>query len=101
MDVDCSLYSISWWWRVLAAAEPIAHFVSAPPLYGEADPQAMAFNALSQSFMHWGFLAWAILGGLSSIVLMHLHYDKGLPLKPRTLLYPVLGDKAINGGLAT
>eukprot|EP00487_Bulimina_marginata_P011861 TRINITY_DN7767_c0_g1_i1.p1 TRINITY_DN7767_c0_g1~~TRINITY_DN7767_c0_g1_i1.p1 ORF type:complete len:107 (+),score=47.78 TRINITY_DN7767_c0_g1_i1:157-477(+) len=65
-----------------AAAEPIAHFVSAPPLYGNADPQAMAFNALSQSFMHWGFLAWAILGGLSSIVLMHLHYDKGLPLKP-------------------
>ncbi len=80
-----------------AAAEPIAHFVSAPPLYGEASPRASAINALSQSFMHWGFLAWAILGCLSSIVLMHLHYDKGLPLKPRTLLYPVLGDRAING----
>ncbi|MBW3696016.1 BCCT family transporter [Vibrio sp. T187] len=82
-----------------AAAEPIAHFVSAPPIYGEASPQQMATNALSQSFMHWGFLAWAILGGLSSIVLMHLHYDKGLPLKPRTLLYPVFGDKAIHGWL--
>ncbi|WP_321462941.1 BCCT family transporter [uncultured Vibrio sp.] len=80
-----------------AAAEPIAHFVTAPPLYGDASPKTAAINALSQSFMHWGFLAWAILGGLSSIVLMHLHYDKGLPLKPRTLLYPVLGDKAING----
>lgn len=79
-----------------AAAEPIAHFVSAPPFYDEADPQTKALNALSQSFMHWGFLAWAILGGLSSIVLMHLHYDKALPLKPRTLLYPVLGDRAIN-----
>ncbi len=44
-----------------------------------------------------GFLAWAILGCLSSIVLMHLHYDKGLPLKPRTLLYPIFGDKAIHG----
>ncbi|MDF5099214.1 BCCT family transporter, partial [Vibrio parahaemolyticus] len=80
-----------------AAAEPIAHFVTAPPLYGEASPKTAAINALSQSFMHWGFLAWAILGGLSSIVLMHLHYDKGLPLKPRTLLYPVFGDKAIKG----
>ncbi|WP_409587160.1 BCCT family transporter [Vibrio rotiferianus] len=80
-----------------AAAEPIAHFVSAPPLYGDASPKASAINALSQSFMHWGFLAWAILGCLSSVVLMHLHYDKGLPLKPRTLLYPVFGDKAING----
>ncbi|RTZ17501.1 BCCT family transporter [Vibrio aquaticus] len=80
-----------------AAAEPIAHFVSAPPLYGETSPRSMAINALSQSFMHWGFLAWAILGCLSSVVLMHLHYDKGLPLKPRTLLYPIFGDKAING----
>ncbi len=77
-----------------AAAEPIAHFVSSPPLYGEATTaRAAAINALSQSFMHWGFLAWAILGCLSSIVLMHLHYDKGLPLKPRTLLYPIFGNR--------
>ncbi|KOO04625.1 BCCT family transporter [Vibrio nereis] len=85
-----------------AAAEPIAHFVTAPPLYGEASsPKNAAINALSQSFMHWGFLAWAILGCLSSVVLMHLHYDKGLPLKPRTLLYPIFGDKAINGWIGT
>ncbi|WP_438883898.1 BCCT family transporter, partial [Bacillus cereus group sp. BC317] len=54
----------------------------------------------SQSFMHWRFLAWAILGCLSSIVLMHLHYDKGLPLKPRTLLYPILGQRAVTGWVA-
>ncbi|MBU2897054.1 BCCT family transporter [Vibrio hepatarius] len=82
-----------------AAAEPIAHFVSPPPFFGETNMEDMAVNALSQSFLHWGFLAWAILGGLSSIVLMHLHYDKGLPLKPRTLLYPLFGNKAINGWL--
>ncbi len=82
-----------------AAAEPIAHFVSAPPIYGDADVKTMAVNALSQSFMHWGFLAWAILGCLSTIVLMHLHYDKGLPLKPRTLLYPLLGKRVIEGRL--
>tara|TARA_Y100001956_G_scaffold80460_1_gene95700 strand:+ start:1608 stop:3203 length:1596 start_codon:yes stop_codon:yes gene_type:complete len=77
-----------------AAAEPIAHFVSQPPIYGaNSSPRSTAINALSQSFMHWGFLAWAILGGLSSIVLMHLHYGKGLPLKPRTLLYPVFGER--------
>ncbi len=82
-----------------AAAEPISHFVSPPPLFGETNPEQMAVNALSQSFLHWGFLAWAILGCLSSIVLMHLHYDKGLPLKPRTLLYPLLGQRAITGRL--
>ena len=81
-----------------AAAEPIANFVSPPPLFAMTDDiQQIAVNALSQSFMHWGFLAWAILGSLTSIVLMHLHYDKGLPLKPRTLLYPVLGERALHG----
>ena len=81
-----------------AAAEPIAHFVSPPPLYGaQEDVLLGAFNALSQSFMHWVFLAWAILGSLTSIVLMHLHYDKGLPLQPRTLLYPILGQRALTG----
>ncbi|ANW25532.1 MULTISPECIES: BCCT family transporter [Vibrio] len=81
-----------------AAAEPIAHYVSPPPLYGPQDnPQQLAVNSLSQSFMHWGFLAWAIVGSLTAIVVMHLHYDKGLPLKPRILLYPVLGERALKG----
>ncbi len=81
-----------------AAAEPMAHFMSPPPMYaGETDKMNMAINAMAQSFMHWGFLAWAILGSLTGIVFMHLHYDKGLPLKPRTLLYPVFGDKVMKG----
>jgi choline-glycine betaine transporter len=82
-----------------AAGEPIAHYLSTPPLFGDlsADPQAQAHAALAQSFLHWGFLAWAILGSLTTVMLMHYHYDKGLPLAPRTLLYPVFGDRAING----
>ena len=81
-----------------AAAEPISHFVSPPPLFGvQQNVQQAAVNALAQSYMHWGFLAWSIVGSLTSIVMMHLHYDKGLPLKPRTLLYPVLGQRALTG----
>ena len=82
-----------------AAGEPIAHYLSTPPIFGDlsADPQAQANAALAQSYLHWGFLAWAILGSLTTVMLMHYHYDKGLPLAPRTLLYPVFGDKAING----
>jgi len=83
-----------------AAAEPMAHFTSPPPLFGgETGTHQAAYNALAQSFMHWGFLAWAILGSLTSIVFMHLHYDKGLPLKPRTLLYPVFGEKILHSRL--
>jgi len=81
-----------------AAAEPMAHFISPPPIFGgESGTKEAAFNALAQSFMHWGFLAWAILGSLTGIVYMHLHYEKGLPLKPRTLLYPVFGDRVMKG----
>lgn len=81
-----------------AAAEPMAHFTSPPPHFGgETGTQEAAYNALAQSFMHWGFLAWAILGSLTGIVYMHLHYEKGLPLKPRTLLYPVFGDRVMTG----
>lgn len=88
-----------------AAGEPIAHFISAPPIFGDLgdDPQARTNAALAQSFLHWGFLAWAILGSLTTVMLMHYHYDKGLPLAPRTLLYPVFGERAIHGpiGLVT
>ncbi|WP_282052714.1 BCCT family transporter [Phaeobacter inhibens] len=81
-----------------AAGEPIAHFLYSPPLYGaEGGSEAAVTPAIAQSFMHWGFLAWAILGSLSTVMLMHYHYEKGLPLAPRTLLYPVFGNKAING----
>ena len=81
-----------------AAGEPIAHFLYSPPLFGaEGGTKAAVNPAIAQSFMHWGFLAWAILGSLSTVMLMHYHYEKGLPLAPRTLLYPVFGDKAING----
>ncbi len=81
-----------------AAGEPIAHFISSPPLFGAESKSAEAAGAaLAQSYLHWGFLAWAILGALTTIMLMHYHYEKGLPLAPRTMLYPVFGDKAING----
>jgi len=85
-----------------AAGEPMAHFVSSPPLFGAAAKSAeAAWPALAQSYLHWGFLAWAILGSLATIMLMHYHYEKGLPLAPRTLLYPVFGDRAINGPIGT
>lgn len=88
-----------------AAAEPMAHFTSPPPLFAGAGNESgtaqAAYNALAQSFMHWGFLAWAILGSLTGIVYMYLHYEKGLPLKPRTLLYPVFGDYVMKGPLGT
>lgn len=82
-----------------AAGEPIAHYLWTPPLFGDlsGDETSRAHAALAQAYLHWGFLAWAILGALTTVMLMHYHYEKGLPLAPRTLLYPVFKDRAING----
>ncbi len=75
-----------------AAAEPMYHYMTTPPLFGGGE-----FNnipaAFAQAFMHWGFFAWAILGTLSTIVMMYVHYSKGYPMRPRALLYPVFGEK--------
>ena len=32
---------------------------------------------------------------------MYTHYHKGLPLRPRSLLYPVLGERAMHGWIGT
>ncbi|PYZ99168.1 BCCT transporter [Alteribacter lacisalsi] len=78
-----------------AAAEPMYHFIDTPPMFWGVEPGSpeAVSPALAVSFLDWGFLAWAILGTLGAIVLMYGHYHKGMPLKPRTLLYPVFGEK--------
>ena len=83
-----------------AAGEPVYHFVVTPPAFDTqaGTPEAVS-GALAQSFMHWGFLAWAVLGSLTAVVLAHAHYVKGQPLQPRTLLYPILGKRLMQGPL--
>ena len=84
-----------------SAAEPMYHFTSTPPLFSgvESATKAAITPALAQSYLHWGFLAWAILGTLSAVVLMYSHYHCGVEMKPRALLYPLFGEKIMNNGL--
>jgi len=85
-----------------AAGEPIYHFVVTPPAFtSEPGTAAAVSNAMAQSFMHWGFLAWAVLGTLAAIVLAHAHYVNDKPLQPRTLLYPVFGERVMSGWLGS
>ncbi|MFD2191909.1 BCCT family transporter [Pistricoccus aurantiacus] len=85
-----------------AAGEPVYHFVVTPPAFDtEAGTVDAIAPALAQSFMHWGFLAWAVLGSLTAVVLAHSHYDKGQPLQPRSLLYPVFGEAVMKGAFGS
>lgn len=85
-----------------AAAEPMYHFLNAPPYFAGVEPGSneAAHVALAQSFVHWGFLAWAILGSLAAIVMMYAA-ERGMPLRPRTLLYPVLGRRLLTSPIGT
>ena len=74
-----------------AAAEPMYHYLSTPPNFAGSDKNP-ATIALAQSFAHWGFLAWAVLGSLGALVMLY-GAERGMPLRPRTLLYPVMGEK--------
>ena len=85
-----------------AAAEPMAHFLSPPPLFdAEAATAAAVSPALAQSYMHWGFLGWALYGCGATITFMHLHYNKGLPLRPRILLYPIFGERILTSWIGS
>ncbi|WP_237066780.1 BCCT family transporter [Loktanella sp. M215] len=72
------------------AAEPIYHYF-APPV-GEAETVASAKQAMTISFLHWGFHAWAVYA-VVALSLAYFHYRKGLPLTIRSALYPLLGDR--------
>ena len=72
------------------AAEPLYHFF-APPV-GEPETVEAARQAMTLSFLHWGFHAWAIYA-VVALSLAYFHYRKGLPLTIRSALYPLLGDR--------
>ncbi|MCP4337768.1 MAG: BCCT family transporter [Desulfobulbaceae bacterium] len=84
-----------------SAAEPLAHFLSPPPSFGviAKGTKEAVVPAMAQGFLHWGFLAWSILGSLAALPLMYYHYHKGLALKPRLFLYPVFGKKVMSNWL--
>ncbi|MEJ2532736.1 MAG: BCCT family transporter [Halioglobus sp.] len=71
-------------------AEPIRHYMDPPraaPQSAEAVREAMRF-----AFFHWGFHAWSIYI-VFALGLAFYHFRHGLPLAPRSLLYPLIGDR--------
>ncbi|GAB6154326.1 BCCT family transporter [Desulfosporosinus burensis] len=75
-------------------AEPMYHY-SAPP-YGEKSSVESAQIAMRYVFFHWGLHPWSIFAvvGLS---MAYFQFRKGLPALVSSSLYPLLGEKGING----
>jgi len=71
-------------------AEPITHYMK-PPLATGSTPAAIK-ESMHFTFFHWGLHPWAIyiVFGLG---IAYFHFRKGLPLAPRSLLYPLIGER--------
>lgn len=73
-----------------SVAEPVFHYLS-PPM-AEAETVGAAREAMSLTYLHWGFHAWAIYAvvGLS---LAFFAFNRNLPLSFRSVFHPLIGDR--------
>ncbi|GAA4419749.1 BCCT family transporter [Georgenia halophila] len=75
------------------AAEPLEYFTNPKPGVPEGASAAVrAEAAISQTFLHWGFHAWAIYAVVGLAVAYAIH-RKGRPVSIRWALEPLLGDR--------
>ena len=101
-DEDQPEFSKPAWFTMLFAAgmgmglifygvgEPVMHYNN-PPTADPRSPAALT-DAMHYAFLHWGFHPWAIyiIFGAS---IAYFHFRIGLPLAPRSLFYPLLGQR--------
>jgi choline/glycine/proline betaine transport protein len=71
-------------------AEPVMHY--AQPPVGDPETIAAARQAMRITFFHWGIHAWAIYA-VVALSLAYFAFRHGLPLRIRSALYPLIGDR--------
>jgi choline/glycine/proline betaine transport protein len=76
-------------------AEPLSHFANPRPGVSGTE-SVLAQNALSQTFLHWGFHAWAIYV-VVGLALAYAIHRRGRPVSIRWALEPLLGNR-VQGG---
>ena len=81
-----------------SAAEPLIHFLNPASYFSNiTGGTAQAVDpALSVSFLHWGFLAWALVATTVTITFSLLSQN-GFPLRPRSLLIPIFPKSIVDG----
>lgn len=106
-DDDEPEFTLLSWFSLLFAAgmgiglvfygvsEPLSHFASPRPGVTGEEGQ-LAQQAMSQTFLHWGFHAWAIYV-VVGLALAYAIHRRGRPISIRWALEPLLG-KRVRGG---
>ncbi|QEE61589.1 BCCT family transporter [Salinibacterium sp. dk2585] len=106
-DDDEPEFSLMSWLSLLFAAgmgiglvfygvsEPLSHFANPRPGVSGSD-SVLAQSALSQTFLHWGFHAWAIYV-VVGLALGYAIHRRNRPVSIRWALEPLLGRR-VRGG---
>ena len=71
-------------------AEPLYHYADPPS--GEGGTPQAARLAMQYAYFHWGLHAWSIYV-LFGAALAYFHFRHDRPLAPRSIFYPLLGDR--------
>ncbi|MGX6649103.1 BCCT family transporter [Maricaulaceae bacterium MS644] len=78
-----------------SVAEPFTHYIDPPPGLDPRTPEA-AREAMRITYFHWGLNAWGIYLILA-LAVAYLHFNKDLPLAPRSVLEPLFGRQVMEG----
>ena len=100
-SAEPDFHGLTWFTMLLAAgmgiglvffgaAEPVEHYLA--PLEAEARSPEAIREALFHTFFHWGLHPWGIYIAVA-LPLAYFHFRHELPLAPRSMLYPVIGDR--------
>ena len=81
-----------------SAAEPLIHFLSPASYFSDISggTEKAVDTSLAVSYLHWGFLAWGLVA-TSITITFSLLSQSGYPLRPRSLLIPILPKKMVEG----
>ena len=100
-DAEPEFSTLSWFAMLFSAgmgigllfygvAEPMFHFASPP--FPAGSPTEAARNAMTITFLHWGFHPWAVYA-IMGLALAFFSFNKGMPLSIRTAFHPLLGER--------
>ena len=73
-------------------AEPIQHFAYPPGGDGGGATRDTAIESMRYTYFHWGLHPWAIYSAIA-LPLAYFHFRLKLPMAPRSMLYPLIGDR--------
>jgi choline/glycine/proline betaine transport protein len=71
-------------------AEPVKHYIN--PATANLESLEAIKEGMQYSFFHWGLHPWAIYI-IFALGVAYFHFRQKLPLAPRSLFYPLLGDR--------